>query len=46
MVTITNLKKENKRLIIVDGVEYYKHQIFFDYAANKDGDIYSLKKKY
>ena len=37
-------KKENKRLIIVDGVEYYKHQIFFDYAANKDGDIYSLKK--
>ena len=38
-------KKENKRLIIVDGVEYYKHQIFFDYAANKDGDIYSLKRK-
>ena len=38
-------KKENKRLIIVDGVEYYKHQIFSDYAANKDGDIYSLKKK-
>ena len=37
-------KKENKRLIIVDGVEYYKHQIFSDYAANKDGDIYSLKK--
>ena len=38
-------KKENKRLIIVDGVEYYKHQIFSDYAANKDGDIYSLKRK-
>ena len=38
-------KKENKRLIIVDGVEYYKHQIFFDYAANKDGDIYSIKKR-
>ena len=38
-------KKENKRLIIVDGVEYYKHQIFSDYAANKNGDIYSLKRK-
>ena len=38
-------KKENKRLIIVDGVKYYKHQIFSDYAANKDGDIYSLKRK-
>ena len=37
-------KKENKRLIIVDGVENYKHQIFSDYAANKDGDIYSLKR--
>ena len=38
-------KKENKRLIIVDGVEYYKHQIFSYYAANKDGDIYSIKRK-
>ena len=38
-------KKENKRIIIVDGVEYYKHQIFSDYAANKDGDIYSLRRK-
>ena len=41
----SKIKKENKRLIIVDGVEYYKHQIFSDYAANKDGDIYSLKRK-
>ena len=38
-------KKENKRLIIVDGVEYYKHPVFSNYAANKDGDIYSLKRK-
>ena len=38
-------KKENKRLIMVDGVKYYKHQIFSDYAANKNGDIYSLKRK-
>ena len=30
---------------MVDEVEYYKHQIFSDYAANKDGDIYSLKRK-
>lgn len=37
-------EKENKRLIIVDGVKYYKHQIFSDYAANKDGDIYSIKR--
>ena len=38
-------KKENKRLFIVDGVKYYKHPVFSDYAANKDGDIYSLKRK-
>ena len=39
------IKKENKRLIIVDGKEYYKHPVFSNYAANKDGDIYSLKRK-
>ena len=38
-------KKENKRLIMVDGVKYYKHPVFSNYAANKDGDIYSLKRK-
>ena len=38
-------KKENKSLIIVDGVKYYKHPVFDNYAANKDGDIYSLKRK-
>ena len=38
-------KKENKRLIMVDGVKYYKHPMFSNYTANKDGDIYSLKRK-
>ena len=38
-------KKENKRLIMVDGVEYYKHPMFSNYAANKNGDIYSFKRK-
>ena len=34
-----------KKRVIIDGVKYYKHPVFSNYAANKDGDIYSLKRK-
>ena len=34
-----------KQRVIIDGVKYYKHPVFSNYAANKDGDIYSLKRK-
>ena len=34
-----------KQRVVIDGVKYYKHPVFSNYAANKDGDIYSLKRK-
>ena len=34
-----------KQRVVIDGVKYYKHPVFDNYAANKDGDIYSLKRK-
>ena len=34
-----------KQRVIIDGVKYYKHPVFSNYAANKNGDIYSLKRK-
>ena len=32
-----------KQRLIFDGVKYYKHPVFGSYAANKNGDILSLK---
>ena len=34
-----------KQRVVIDGVKYYKHPVFSNYTANKDGDIYSLKRK-
>ena len=34
-----------KQRVIFDGKKYYKHQVFDSYAANKNGDILSLKSK-
>ena len=34
-----------KQRVIFDGVKYYKHSVFSKYAANKNGDILSLKSK-
>ena len=34
-----------KQRVIFDGKKYYKHQVFSDYAASKDGNILSLKTK-
>ena len=34
-----------KQRVIIDGVKYYKHPVFSNYAARKNGDILSLKNK-
>ena len=34
-----------KKRIIFDGVKFYKHPVFNRYAANKNGDILSLKSE-
>ena len=34
-----------KQRVIFNGKKYYKHQVFDRYAANKNGDILSLKSK-
>ena len=34
-----------KQRVIFDGKKYYKHQVFSNYAANKNGVILSLKSK-
>ena len=38
-------KSKRKRRVIIDGVKFYKHPEFTDYAANKDGDVINLKTK-
>ena len=34
-----------KQRVIIDGVKYYKHPVFFNYAANKNGEVINLKSK-
>ena len=34
-----------KQRVIIDGVKYYKHQDFSNYASNKNGDIINVKTK-
>ena len=34
-----------KQRVIIDGKKYYKNPVFSNYAANKNGDILSLKHK-
>ena len=34
-----------KQRVIIDGVKYYKHPVFNNYVARKNGDILSLKNK-
>ena len=35
---------KSKRRVIIDGVKYYKHPEFSNYAASKDGDVINVKK--
>ena len=34
-----------KQRVIIDGVKYYKHRVFTNYAASKDGDVINVKTK-
>ena len=34
-----------KQRVIIEGVKYYKHQVFTNYAASKNGDIINVKTK-
>ena len=38
-------KSKRKKRVLIDGVKFYKHDVFTDYAANKDGDVINLKTK-
>ena len=38
-------KSKRKKRVINDGVKFYKHPVFSNYAANKNGDVLSLKSK-
>ena len=38
-------KSKRKKRVIIDGVKFYRHDDFTNYAANKDGDVINLKKK-
>ena len=32
-------KSKRKKRVIIDGVKFYKHPVFDNYAANKDGFV-------
>ena len=36
-------KSKRKKRVVIDGVKFYKHDVFTDYAANKDGDVINVK---
>ena len=38
-------KSKRKKRVVIDGVKYYKHDVFNNYAASKDGVVINLKKK-
>ena len=38
-------KSKKKKRVIIDGVKFYRHYTFSDYAANKDGVVINLKTK-
>ena len=34
-----------KQRVIIDGKKYYKHPVFSNYAASKNGNVLSLRSK-
>ena len=38
-------KSKRKQRVIIDGEKFYKHPVFSNYAAAKNGDVLSLKTK-
>ena len=39
------LEPRIKQRVIFEGIKYYQHPVFSNYASNKNGDILSLKQK-
>ena len=39
------IDSKRKQRVIFDGKKFYKHPVFYNYAANKNGDVLSLKSK-
>ena len=39
------IKSKRKKRVIIDGVKFYKHPVFTNYAASKDGDVINVKTK-
>ena len=39
------IKDCKKQRIIIEGVKYYKHPVFSNYAASKNGDVINVKTK-
>ena len=39
------IKDCKKQRIIIEGVKYYKHPVFSNYAASRNGDVINLKNK-
>ena len=38
-------KSKRKKRVIIDGEKFYKHDVFDNYAASKDGVVINLKNK-
>ena len=38
-------KSKRKKRVIINGVKFYKHDVFDNYAASKDGVVINLKNK-
>ena len=38
-------KSKRKKRVIIDGEKFYKHDVFDNYAASKDGVVINIKKK-
>ena len=39
------IDSRTKQRVIFKGVKFYKHHVFTNYAASKNGDILSLKSE-
>ena len=38
-------KSKRKKRVIIDGKKFYKHPVFSNYAANKNGKVINIKQK-
>ena len=45
MVILPCLNLKEKKRVLIDGSKFYKHDVFDNYAASKDGVVINIKKK-